>query len=222
MAKAKSDSESFITTTEDVERVISGDRMQINWDYPFSDPAPPSDQEKLKWYVAQPTDWVYDMAQAVREAAVSEFMALPEIEMVKTLPPTAQFVRRQEEARQEQQVRIDELIELSKKQSLTPEQDLELENRKDHLSRIADPSQLGSRADEIASDVGVKAFEAWLMPRLIEDEDGNLLFNPHTDIGKRRWRDLGKMTKEMLRLPFYQMLLLITKAKNYSTGQNSD
>lgn len=206
----------FVTTTEDVVDIMEGNRVVILFDYPLDD-----EDEDFRWYMAQPKDWVYDMAQAVRDAAISEVMSLEEMDTVKNLPPTGAFVRRQENAKREAQERIDEITEKKDKQELTTEEELELENLREHLTRIIDPKDTRSRADEIAAETGTRAFERYLMPRLVEDFDGNRICDPNTKAGKERWGNLGMNMRQLLRAPFYEALILVNKAKNSNPGQNS-
>jgi hypothetical protein len=51
-------------TTNDIEAIINGAPIEIETPYPLDDKAP-----GFQWYMAQPDDWLYDMASAVREAA---------------------------------------------------------------------------------------------------------------------------------------------------------
>lgn len=65
------------------------------------------------------------------------------------------------------------------------------------------------------------AFETYLIPRLLVDEDGHLLFDLNTEEGRKRWAWVGQEIKVELRSPLYQVLLLIETAKNYKAGRSS-
>lgn len=201
-------------TTDDIQKIIDGGAVQIVEPYPLSDQG-----EGFEWFMAQPTDWVYDLAQAVREAAVAEAHSIPEIKAVASLPPTAEWIETQNYSRQRTKDRIAELD--AKGDAILPEEDLERANLRDHLSRLIDPSNY-TRADEIVAKRAKKALESWLMPRLIQDAKGKLICDPTTEEGNRRWSQLGRDTKDALRVPFYQVYMLIQTAKNYKSGQSSN
>lgn len=200
-------------TVEDIKQIIDGGPIRIDVPYPLDDR--PAD---APWYMAQPEDWLFDLAQAVREAAVAEAYALPEIQAVNSLPPTAGWIAKQVYSRQ---ATIDRLAELDAKgDGLLPEEDLERANLKEYLLRIIDPEKY-TRADEIVNRRARKAIEGWLMPRLIVDAAGKPLFNMNTPEGQRRWLQLGRDTKDLLNPFFYQAFMLIQTAKNYKSGPNS-
>ena len=197
---------------EDVKRIIDGGPVTIEIPYPL-----PDRPEGALWFMAQPTDWLYDLGQAVREAAVAEAESMAEFKIVKTLPPTAEWVASQNATRKRSETR---LAELEKKGAgILPEEDLERLNLRDYINRLIDPS-LYTRADEILTRRGRKAFEGWLMPRLIVDEQGKALFEMDTPDGQLRWIQLGRDVKQQLTSYFWQVLLLVQTAKNFNPGQN--
>lgn len=200
-------------TLEDVQKILEGGPILIDFPYPLEDrPAP------ALWYMKQPDDWLYDMAQAVREAAVAELEQLPEMEAMKNLGPSPEWVAQQTASRLKAETRIKELED--KKDAIQPEETLELENQRDYIARLMDPA-LTSRFDEIAGKRGRKAFEGWLMPRLIVDEAGKPLFPMDKPEGQQRWLRLGRDTKQQLNGYFWQVLLLVQTAKNFKPDQSS-
>lgn len=201
-------------TVEDIQRIIDGGPIPIEVEFPLPDP-PPDGQ----WFMAQPTDWQFDLAQAVREAAVAEAHSLPEIKAVDNLPPTDGFIARQLASKKNTEARIAELN--AKGDGITPEEDIERASLKEYLARIIDP-KFYSRADEIVAGTARKALENWLMPRLIVDNRGKPMFNMSTPEGNRRWLLLGREVKAQLGIYFYQAFMLIQTAKNYKSGQSSN
>lgn len=199
-------------TTFDIENIISGDPLPIETPYPLHDKG-----EGFQWYMAQPDDWLYDMAVAVREAAIAEALASPELKAVENLPPTEAWILQQTRAKALAEAQI---AELEAKPARTAEEDIELFSQKVYRDNLVDPSTY-NRAREITARRGRRAFESYLIPRLIVDGDGRKVFDLNTTEGTRRWATLGQDTKESLRQPFYQVLLLIDTAKNYKAGKSS-
>jgi hypothetical protein len=194
-------------TAQDIKLMISGAPIPIELPYPLADrPA------GMKWFMAQPDDWLYDWAIAIREAAVAQASASPEVKACRHLPPTEGWVRRQTLIRQQTEERI-ALLD-AKGDKRLPEEDLELRNQQDYLLRLVDPTNY-TRADEIVGNRARKAFENWLMPRLIQDEQGALLFDLDNKAeDKERWLNIGRDIKELLTNYFWQAIVLIQSAKN--------
>ncbi len=198
-------------SAEEIQTIIDGKPLPIDVPYP-GDP-------DFQWFIRQPVDWMYDMAQAVKEAATAKALAEPEIASVKNLPASDTYQGRQKQQRKETEARIKELE--SQGDALMPEDAIELENLKDYLDRLNNPSKKFSRADEIANRYGTRAMENWLLPRLIVDAKGKPLFEMESEAGRQRWEALDRETKAHLRGPLYQALLLVGTAKNSPAGQNS-
>jgi hypothetical protein len=201
------------TTSSDIESIISGAPIEIDLAYPLTDR-----EEGFRWFMRQPTDWLYDMANAVREAAEAEVLAQPEIIAVKSLPPTDDWVENQVDEKKRTEERIAELQ--TREEFLTPEEALELENLRDYVGRIIDPLKY-SRAHQIASRASNRAFENWLMPRLIVDAQGKVLWDVGTEEGKHAWIALGRNIKSELKTSFYKVIFLVSIAKNSNAGQKS-
>ncbi len=192
-------------TTYDVNRIITGEKVEITIKYPLTDKP-----DGFRWFIMQPTDWLYDMGLAVGEAAEAEVMALPEMESMRNLPPSKAWLHQQTLSRQRIQKRIDELLALPKR---TPEEDLELEVNRSHLERLIDPASY-TRADEIAAQNANRARDFWLLPRLIVDDQGALLCDLSTPEGQHRWQAIGRKTRLELRGLLMQVLSLVLLAKN--------
>ena len=198
-------------SAEEIQAIIDGKPVPIDVPCPF-DPG-------LKWEMKQPVDWQYDMAQAVREAALAEVLAQPEVAAAKRLPPSQGRMDSQERAKGETSARINVLE--AKGEAIQPEEALELENLRDYRERLLTPDKY-SRADEIANRFASRAFESWLVPRLVVDKTGKPVFDMNTDEGRRKWETLDRETKLPLRGPLYQVLLLVQTAKNSKAGQSSN
>lgn len=199
-------------TTYDIEAIINGSPLPLEIPYPLDDRG-----EGFRWYMAQPSDWIYDMASAVREAAIAEAGATTEIKLVEHLPPTPGWIERQLQGKRSAEANISEL---EAKVARTPEEDLTLASYKSYLANWVDPAGF-NRAREIIGRRGRVAFETYLIPRLLVDEDGHLLFDLNTEEGRKRWAWVGQEIKVELRSPLYQVLLLIETAKNYKAGRSS-
>ncbi|HNT76016.1 MAG TPA: hypothetical protein PKH77_13455 [Anaerolineae bacterium] len=199
-------------TTYDIEAIINGTPLPIETPYPLDDRG-----EGFRWYMAQPSDWLYDMASSVREAAIAEASASPEIKLVEHLPPTSAWIERQLQSKETAERYI---AELEAKVALTPEEGITLASYKSFVNNWIDPSDY-NRAREIVAKRGRVAFETYLIPRLLVDEDGHILFDLNTEDGRRRWGWVGQDAKTELRTPLYQVLLLIETAKNYKAGRSS-
>jgi hypothetical protein len=193
-------------TAEDIKVMISGEPIPIDFPYPLSDrPA------GTKWFMAQPDDWIYDWAVAIREAATAQAENSPEVKACRDLPPTASWVAQQNFIKQQTEERV-RVLE-AKGEALLPEEDLELKNQKDYLRRLIDPSSY-TRADEIVNKRARKAFENWLMPRLLQDEAGKPLFEMDKPADQERWKCVGRDIKEALNTYFWQAVILVQSAKN--------
>lgn len=199
-------------TSFDINRIISGEPIPIETPYPLTDRG-----ENPQWFMSQPSDWLYDMAIAVGEAAEAELMGQPEMVTAQTLPPSKSWIAQQVSQRADTQARVSELE--AKGKAITPEEDIELTNQREYLERLIDPKNY-TRADEIAAKTANKARDGWLMPRLIVDEKGKLIFDLSTETGAKRWRDIGRKTRSELRGYLIQALMLVQVAKNYSADQN--
>lgn len=198
--------------TADVERLINGDPLEIPFKYPLDDPP-----GTTRWYLRQPSDWLYDQANAVREARHAETLELPEMERARNMPPSTTWVADQEAARKDAEGQIEAL---EAKKSLTPEEQFDLENLKLFLPTITN-TEGKSRADEYAARASTRAFDVFLLRRLVIDDDGHRLFDPETKEGESRWNRLGRNSKAELRKPLYQVLLLIQKAANFPEARPS-
>lgn len=197
----------------DIERVINGDALPIETVvYPLSDQA-----EGFAWFMRQPTDYEYDIAIGVGEAAESETRAQPEVKAVAKLPPSAGWLAQQDNVRKNTQTKIDEL---SAKPARTPEEEIELENLTQYMRRLVEPRKF-SRADEIARSASTRARDNWLIRRLVVDQNGASLFDPYQKATDRRWRKIGRDTQKELLEPLYRVLFLIQIAKNYEADQSS-
>lgn len=199
------------TTTQDIEAIISGQPVEI--DLPF----PLGEQPLGGWHINQPTDWLDDMASGVFDAALAQAKAEPTIAGVAALPPTDGWIRRQAEALQATKERIAELAAI---ETRSPEDDLELENLQVHQSLLFTPDNF-TRADELAYEIASNAMDAWLLPRLIVDCKGKLVFDQSNATGSNRWRMMGKDNRKAL-VPYLRYVRnLVKKAKNYKPGQSS-
>lgn len=198
-------------TPSDIQKIIDGSRIPIEIPYPWDD--------GQKWFMRQPDDWLYDYAIAIREAAEAELLADPDMQRLKNMPPSKEWQAQQTLAIETTE---SEIAALKKKgKARKPEEDIELKKQEDWLQRLLKPSDY-SRAEELALKRGKRAFESWLIPRLIVDEAGNPLFEMDTDAGKALWDALGMQIKTQLRVPFYYAVNLIMIAKNSPRGQNTD
>lgn len=199
-------------TTYDVNRVITGEKIEITSKYPLKDRP-----DGFRWFIMQPTDWLYDMALAVAEAAEAEVLAQPEMETMRTLPPSKEWLHQQTLSRRRTESRIKEI---EGKKKATPEEELELLGLKDYLGRLIDPANF-NRADEIAAQTANRARDMWLLPRLLIDEQGALLCDLTSTEGQARWSNFGRRVRMELRGFLAQALVLVMIAKNSEAGLSS-
>lgn len=197
----------------DIERIINGEPLPIeNVNYPLNDqPA------GFRWLIRQPTDYEYDIALSVSEAAEAESRAQPEVQAVAKLPPTTDWILQQDNVRQTNQRRIDEL---AAKPARTTEEEVELDNLREYIQRLVDPRKF-NRADEIARKAANRARDTWFIRRLVVDQNGNSLFDPYQESTQKRWRKIGRSTQQELQSPLYKVLFLIQIAKNFNADQSS-
>ena len=199
-------------TTSDIYRVITGDPVEIDFPYPLKEPA------GVQWRMAQPSDWLYDMAMAVGEAAEAELMQQPEMERCKNLPPSPAWLERQERSIRDTEERIAALE--AKGDALLPEEAIDLEVQRDLLSRLIKPENY-TRAQELGQPVRTNARNNYLIQRLVVDGEGKPLFDPGTAEGRARWERLGRKNRNRLLSPLMQAMMLVQIAKNSSAGPNS-
>ena len=190
-------------TMSDVQDIISGKAILIDLPNPFDAGKP--------WYVKQPEDYLYDLAQAVQDAAIAKAQADKTIQSVAHLPPSDMWIWRQENAIRIADERIAELE--AKKEAIDPLEAVELATKRAYRERLISPKDY-SRAQEIVTKFAIKRFEAWLMPRLIVSKEGDLYCDPDTEIGKRRWSALSEDQKTVIKGLFYRALDLESIAKN--------
>lgn len=192
-------------TTSDIEWIISGDPVEIETDYPLNDQTP-----DFKWYMRQPPDWLLNMAAAARTAAVAEVEAMPELEATKSLPPSDFWLARQNFGVNHTKERIEALKAIDTR---TVEQDVELANLQDLLESYIKPDNY-TRYEEIVREASDNAYNGYLVPRLVIDDDGRLLFDPNNKDGRRRWARLKDKDKKALSDTLNHLLYLIRTAKN--------
>ena len=196
----------------DFERIINGEPLPIaEVVYPLNDMG-----EGFQWYMRQPTDYEYDLSIGVGEAAEADMRAQPEVKSVAKLPPTQRWIDQQNEVRAANEQRMAELLA---KPMRTPEEEVDLDNRREYLKRLVDPHRF-TRADEIARRAANRARDTWLLRRLVVDKHGNMLFDPNQQVTDRRWRSIGRSIQTDLITPLYKVLFLIQTAKNSSADQN--
>lgn len=190
-------------TMTDVQDIISGKAISISLPNPFDEGKP--------WYVKQPEDYLYDLAQAVQDAAIAKAQSDKTIQSVAHLPPSDVWIWRQENAIRIADERIAELE--AKGDAIDPLEAVELATKRAYRERLISPKDY-SRAQEIVTKYALKRFEAWLMPRLIVNKDGDLYCDPETEIGKKRWASLSDDQVTVLKGLFYRALDLENIAKN--------
>ena len=200
------------TTTTDIEAILSGQPVPIDVEYPLDDQS-----DGFQWFMNQPSDWLLDMAYAVKETAYAQVMAMPEMAAAKNLPVDGDWAYAQTVAIENAQKRIDELKAVEER---TPEDELELINLEERITLYADPSTF-NKAMQIASKTANDAFYKWLLPRLIVDKRGRLIFDVNTDAGQKKWSQIGKDKRDELLTPLIYVVTLVGKAKNSSASQPS-
>jgi hypothetical protein len=201
------------TTTQDIERIISGEALRMDIVYPLDDMP-----EGFEWYMKQPTDWLMDMASAVREAAEAKILALPEVQAVADLPPSGKWQKAQEYWIDHYQKRIAELEAMDARD---PEDELELLNTRVHVINLITAVNDYTRALEIASPKGNSAFYNWLAQRLVADAKGKLLCDPNATEGRERWERLGSEIRQRVITYVPHIIGLVSRAKNYKASQPS-
>lgn len=193
-------------TTSDIYRIVSGDSIKIAFPYPLNDRG-----ENPEWYMAQPTDWLYDMGLAVGEAAEAELCEQPHMVQARTLPPSPGWIKRQEVSLKAVRDRIAELE--AKGKAILPEESIALDMLRDRLGRLFRPENY-TRAEELAAQVNRDARNNYWMQRLVVDGEGKPLFDPATPEGQDRWNRLGRKAKKELLIPLSDALSLVDIAKN--------
>lgn len=200
------------TETVDIERIIAGSPVEIDLPFPL-DPQPTGG-----WWINQPADWLDDMANAEHEAALALALNAPSVAAVKDLPPSDEWIATQKAAWNRDQARVDELAAI---ETRTPEDDLELTGLIVHQTLLYSADNT-TRADELARPVAQNAMVSWLLPRLIVDGKGKLIFDQGTAQGRELWRKMGKENRKALFRYLYYVRELVQKAKNYKPGQSSN
>ena len=170
-----------------------------------------------EWFVAQPDDWLWDMAIAEGQAARAEVEQRRSTQRQQGQPPSPAFTERQHAAMERDKARI---AELEAKPGLTPEDDLELADLRSHLKVLIDPANF-SRADELMLEAENRAIRTYLLRYLIIDADGVTLFNPDRSDGRRRWNLLDGKTRDALRGELEYVLTLIRMGKNSYADESS-
>lgn len=190
-------------TSSDIQKIIEASRIPIDLPNPLAPDKP--------WFMRQPKDYEYDLALATRESAEAAIRNDPSFKEIAHLPPSAEWLGRQEKAKSDTEARIKELEAQGK--ALSPEDQIELEKQRDYLARLVIPKGY-TRGDELASKHSRNRFESWLIPRLLVDADNNPIFDMSTQAGQVRWDAIDYLTKKALRTPLYLAIDLILTAKN--------
>lgn len=186
----------------DTDLVISAGPVLLELDNPFAPGEP--------WAMRQPTDVEYDHAVAVREIQKSKALRTPEIAEGAELPPSEEWTAQQNEAIRATQNLI---LELQARSERTPVEETVLGIYQDHLDSLVRPEEY-SLAQELAARIGNRAFQNYLIPRLLVDGGGKPLLNMDTQAGRDKWDNLPKSTRTALRSPLAQVLALLNTAKN--------
>lgn len=173
----------------------------------------------MEWFIKQPDDWLYDMADSVRQVALAQAMADPDIAVGKNMPPSTEWTVKQTATIEK---RTEEIASLKEKmlEGGTDEQRLELQALEINLKNLYKPGEY-TLADEVALPFSNRVYEAWLLRRLVVDKEGNLLFDPKTEAGNKAWTALGRELRTNLRIPLYNTLFLIQASKNSQGGRPS-
>lgn len=182
---------------------ISGQPIEIMVDNPFKPGEP--------WFMRQPSDMDYDMALAVRDAKQGQVLNDPDMSAAKTLPPSDEWIDTQQTAIASTKEKVAELesIEHPLPVDLTL-----LATFKDHLDSLVLPEEY-TLAKEIASRTANRAFQNYLIPRLLVDATGKPYLDMTLKSDREKWDfALSRTVKLQLRFPFAQVLSIINTAKN--------
>jgi hypothetical protein len=201
------------TTTQDIERIISGEALRMDIPYPLDDMP-----EGFEWFMKQPSDWLIDMAHMEREAAEALLLATPLAQAVKGLPPSDKWQKAQGYWIDHYKKRIAELEEM---EARGPEDELELLNTRVHVVNLMAAINDYTRALELAAPKSNNAFHRYLAPRLVADGKGALICDPNTKAGLERWERLGAETRQQIMVYAQHILGLVSRAKNYKASQPS-
>jgi hypothetical protein len=199
--------------------------------------SPPECLNVSEWFVAQPDDWLYDDANLEYSAAYQAAIESPSMRRLKMLPPTDDWlanmkaiVTAAEERQAELIAKRDRAVEVWRAEhpaedenepapepletiGLTAEEAHELMLIVNRLSNIVRPENY-DRARQFAHQRALMARDSYLLPRLLVDRAGNLLFDVETEEGLKRWYALGRDMRKSLQPYLDEVLTLVDTAKN--------
>jgi hypothetical protein len=188
---------------KDIRQIIEGSALEISLPNPF--------EEGVKWYLRQPEDFEADLALAVRNAAQALASEQEEIRSAATQPPSRRWLLNHKNVSDATRKQIAELE--AQGDAIDPLDKIELENKRDLLETLADPS-LYTRADEEANAYARKRYDEWLIKRLVFSEMGKVYLDPDSKEGPARWKALNGKIRIALKLLLYEVLALESTAKN--------
>lgn len=180
------------------------------------------------WFMAQPSPELYDDGQMVYQAKRALVLNQPDIAQLAALPPTPEWAEHQRIGIENLTKQIDELLSIRDKAAtewegeedppvtvgLTPEQAYQLQTLISWRDGAEESLRTATQADEIVTARASKARAEYMMPHLIVDKDGELIFDVETSAGRDEWQRLSMYKRSVLRGYFNEVLSLVILAKN--------
>lgn len=180
------------------------------------------------WYMAQPSPELYDDGQMVYLAKRMLALNQSDVAQLAKLPPTSEWTEQQKASIERLDAQIAELVAIRDAAAgewqgeddppatigLTPEQAYQLQTLIGWKMTAEETLTKATRADEIVGERASKARAEYMMPHLIVDKDGALIFDVETDDGRREWQRLTLRKRAVLRTYLSEALALVLLAKN--------
>jgi len=211
--------------TADTRRILTGEPVRIE------EPVPPllASRGIQEWFVSQPDDWLYDDALTEYSAVYYRALQSPSVQALQEQEPDPDWIEARRRRLDFLTHRRDELMAIMaaateefQKSSpdhepptaigLSPQEATELMAITNELAGISTDGI--SQAILIARLRASLAMNNYLLPRLLVDSNGHLLFDIDTKQGYQEWARLGRQVRTAL-LPYVsEVLNLAEMAKN--------
>lgn len=180
------------------------------------------------WYMAQPSPELYDDGQMVYQAKRLLSLNNPDVAALSKLPPSPEWKAQQKATIAQLDEQIAELTAIRDGAAeawtgdedppvtigLTPEQAYQLQTLVSWRDGAEETLKTATQADEIVTTRAAKARAEYMMPHLIVDKAGNVVFDVETDAGRAEWNRLSLYKRSVLRGYFNEALSLVILAKN--------
>lgn len=180
------------------------------------------------WYMAQPSPELYDDGQMIYQAKRLLALNQPDVAALAKLPPSAEWQERQRTTIVDLDTQIAELTAIRDAAALTwegdedppvtvgltPEQAYQLQTLIGWKANAEETLRTATQADEIVNERAAKARAEYMMPHMVVDKAGMVVFDVETDAGRADWQRLNIYKRAVLRRYFNDALMLVLLAKN--------